>query len=402
MRFTSYEPAVDPQVMHPPAVRAPGDVYAYGTGGEEYAKMAAAIGQVNKVAAQRQDDLDAADVMQARNEMMTRLTEQLYGENGLFTTGVGEHAKGLMQRTTAAINETFADVGKKYNARVQFALKGNLNENMANFQRIAASKEMAEQKALAKESLAANLSGNVQQAALTWQVNGAPTMYVKSGERLLLAQAQREGWSGEMLASERQKMVTDVAAAAAGAAIENEDYERADEILFWMRNDMDASVYYKLAREGKKKRVVREMDADVSRILSLPDVWDGQHFNQAKAREYVDEVYGKDALLRLIEARGGDLERSYEDERKEFLDGVLRAAQNAGGYGEAISVLYAQELDMRERNALEGAIAAYYHVNKNTGRGAGEGRGRKSDGPTEKEARAAYNKLQVLSMPRSR
>ena len=127
--------------------------------------------------------------MQARNEMMTRLTEQLYGEHGLFTTGVGENAKGLMQRTTAAINETFADVGKKYNARVRFALKGNLNENMANFQRIAASKEMAEGKALAKETLAANLSGNVQQAALTWQVNGAPTMYVKSGERLLMAQA---------------------------------------------------------------------------------------------------------------------------------------------------------------------------------------------------------------------
>ena len=101
MRFTSYQPAVDPQVMRPPAVRAPGDVNAYGTGGEEYAKMAAALGQVNKVAAQRQDDLDAADVMQARNEMMTRLTEQLYGENGLFTTGVGENAKGLMQRTTA-------------------------------------------------------------------------------------------------------------------------------------------------------------------------------------------------------------------------------------------------------------------------------------------------------------
>ena len=584
MRFTSYQPAVDPQVMRPPAVRAPGDVYAYGTGGEEFAKMAAAIGQVNKVAAQRQDDLDAADVMQARNEMMTRLTEQLYGENGLFTTGVGEHAKGLMQRTTAAINETFADVGKKYNARVQFALKGNLNENMANFQRIAASKEMAEGKALAKESLAANLSGNVQQAALTWQVNGAPTMYVKSGERLLLAQAQREGWSGEMLASERQKMVTDVAAAAAGAAIENEDYERADEILFWMRNDMDAAVYYKLAREGKKKRVVREMDADVSRILSLPDVWDGQHFNQAKAREYVDEVYGKDAvrpaagispqdvergfapilgqemvnkrdgcveaalkgaqgvcpfyareqekgvvyvptllrdaraddsvvvegyapgmevpagaaiiysppgadlsdaenayhvlvsdgrggvfgnfssaadyvdengnpvrgnglvthgesveigddlvpalvirpketapvsaydpekrdaLLRLVEAHGNDLERSYQEERKGFLDRVLRAAQEAGSYGDAIAMLYAQDLDMKERNALESTIAGYYHVTNGKGSGGGSGRssggssglgsgGRgRSSGLTEKEARAAYNKLQVLSI----
>ena len=363
-------------------------------------------------------------------------------------------------------------------------------------------------------------------------------------------------------------MVTDVAAAAAGAAIENEDYERADEILYWMRNDMDASVYYKLAREGKKKRDVREMDADVSRILSLPDVWDGQHFNQAQARAYVDEVYGKDAvrpaagispqdvergfapilgqemvnkrdgcveaalagaqglcpfyareqekgvlyvptllrdaraddsvvvreyaagmevpagaaiiysppgadmsdaenayhvlvsdgrggvfgnyssaadyvdengnpvrgnglvthgesveigddlvpalvicpkeaapvsaydpekrdaLLRLVEAHGNDLERSYQEERKGFLDRVLRAAQEAGSYGDAIAMLYAQDLDMKERNALESTIAGYYHVTN--GKGSG-GRGR-SSGLTEKEARAAYNKLQVLSI----
>ena len=331
-----------------------------------------------------------------------------------------------------------------------------------------------------------------------------------------------------MLAAQRQKMVTDVAAAAAGAAIENEDYERADEILYWMRNDMDASVYYKLAREGKKKRDVREMDADVSRILSLPDVWDGQHFNQAQARAYVDEVYGKDAvrpaagispqdvargfapilgqemvnkrdgcveaalagaqglcpfyareqekgvlyvptllrdaraddsvvvreyaagmevpagaaiiysppdaenayhvlvsdgrggvfgnsssaadymdengnpvrgnglvthgesveidddlvpalvicpkeaapvsaydpekrdaLLRLVEAHGNDLERSYQEERKGFLDRVLRAAQEAGSYGDAIAMLYAQDLDMKVRNALESTIAGY-------------------------------------------
>ena len=71
----------------------------------------------------------------------------------------------------------------------------------------------------------------------------------------------------------------------------------------------------------------------------------------------------------------------------------------SGGYGEAISMLYAQELDMRERNALEGAIAGYYHVTN--GKGSGGGRGRSSGGSsglTEKEARAAYNKLQVLSI----
>ena len=98
MRFTSYQPAVDPQVMRPPAVRAPGDVNAYGTGGEEHAKMAAALGQVNKVAAQRQDDLEAADVMQARDEMMTRETEQADGENGPFAAGGGGNGEGVRQR----------------------------------------------------------------------------------------------------------------------------------------------------------------------------------------------------------------------------------------------------------------------------------------------------------------
>ena len=569
MKFSTYTPAVEPHMMNPPAVRVSGDVNAYGTSGEDYGKMAAAIGQVNKVAAQRQDDLDAADVMKARNEVMTSLTQQLYGEQGLFTTGVGENAKGLIDRTTDAINKTYEDVSKNYNPRVRFALKGNLNENMANFQRIAASKEMAEGKKVEEATFASNLQTNAQQAALTWQVNGAPTMYVNQSDVLLAAQAQKEGWSGAQLTAERRKMVTDIAAAAAGAALENEDYDRADEILGRFRNEMDPDTYWKLARVGKKKQEAKDMDADVSRILSLPDVWDGQHFNQAQARAYVDEVYGKDAvrpaagispqdvergfapilgqemvnkrdgcveaalkgaqgvcpfyareqekgvvyvptllrdaraddsvvveeyaagmevpagaaiiyappgadmsdaenayhvlvsdgrggvfgnsssaadyvdengnpvrgnglvthgesveigddlvpalvirpketapvsaydpekrdaLLRLIEARGGDLERSYQEERKGFLDRVLRAAQEAGSYGDAIAMLYAQDLDMKERNALESTIAGYYHVTN--GKGSGGGRGR-SSGLTEKEARAAYNKLQVLSI----
>ena len=199
MKFTTYQQAVEPNVMKPPAVRRTGDVNAYGAGGEGYGKMAAALGQVNKVLAQEQEDRDTADVMKARNEIMTSLTEQLYGENGLFVTGVGENAKGLIERTTAAIHKTYDEISKNYNGRVRFALQGNLNENMSNFQRIAASKEMAEQKAVEKATFDANLSTNAQQAALTWNVNGAPTMYVQNGDTLLLAYAKKEGWSGAQL-----------------------------------------------------------------------------------------------------------------------------------------------------------------------------------------------------------
>ena len=540
MKFSTYTPAVEPHVMNPPAVRVSGDVNAYGTSGEGYGKMAAAVGQVARVAAQRQDDLDAADVMKARNEVMTSLTQQLYGEQGLFTTGVGENAKGLIDRTTDAINKTYEDVSKNYNPRVRFALKGNLNENMANFQRIAASKEMAEGKKVEEAMFASNLQTNTQQAALTWQVNGAPTMYVNQSDVLLAAQAQKEGWSGAQLAAERRKMVTNIAAAAAGAALENEDYDRADEILGRFRNEMDPDTYWKLARVSKKHTEAKEFDSLAHEILNKPGVWEGNHFNEAKALEYVNELYGpnvtkriggaiknkedffaavagqesggnynaqngrtgafgkyqimpenwpswaqeaglsadapqtpenqeivakyklgqyydelgaegalvawyagyrngerwrdgeadaigegghyswdarqgngdepsvreyvqqalgraggaertvsaydpekRDHLMKLVSALGKDAEQTYQQQRGQYLDGIMRAAQSAGSYSAAISMLYAQDLDMKERNRLESQIAEYYHVNRGTGKPIGGGRSGKAYNPAK-------------------
>lgn len=540
MKFTTYQAAVEPNMMHPPAVRVSSDVNAYG-GGEEYGKLGAAIGQVNKVLAQRRDDLDAADVMKARNEIMTSLTQQLYGENGLFVTGVGENAKGLMGRTTDAINQTYDDVSKNYNDRVKYALKGNLNENMANFQRIAASKEMAEGNEVRKETFASNLATNAQQAALTWQVNGAPTMYVKNGDTLLQVRAKQEGWSGAQLTEERRKMVTDVAAAAAGAALENEDYDRADEILNQFRPDMDQQTYWKLARVGKQKQQAKEMDTEADEIFNMPGVWDGKNFNAAKAMEYVNARYGKDAvksaggaikdkegffaavagqesggnysaqngrtgafgkyqimpenwpswaqeaglsadapqtpenqeivakyklgqyydelgpegalvawyagyqngerwrdgaqdaigagghyswdakqgngdepsvreyvqealgraggaermvsaydpekrdrLMKLIEAKGGDMQKAYQQQRRQYLDGVMQAAQSAGSYSAALSMLNGQDLSMDERVSIERTIGQYFHVGGSSGGGrVGGGRSGRGYNPSK-------------------
>lgn len=540
MKFTTYQAAVEPNTMHPPAVRVSSDVNAYGSGGEEYGKLGAAIGQVNKVLAQRRDDLDAADVMKARNEIMTSLTQQLYGENGLFVTGVGENAKGLIDRTTNAINQTYDDVSKHYNDRVKYALKGNLNENMSNFQRIAASKEMAEGNEVRRETFASNLATNAQQAALTWQVNGAPTMYVKNGDTLLQVHAKQEGWSGAQLTEERRKMVTDVAAAAAGAALENEDYDRANEILNQFRSDMDQQTYWKLARVGKQKQQAKEMDTEADEIFNMPGVWDGKNFNAAKAMEYVNARYGKDAvksaggaikdkegffaavagqesggnysaqngrtgafgkyqimpenwpswaqeaglsadapqtpenqeivakyklgqyydelgpegalvawyagyqngerwrdgaqdaigagghyswdarqgngdepsvreyvqealgraggaertvsaydpekrdrLMKLIEAKADDMRKAYQQQRRQYLDGVMQAAQSAGSYSAALSMLNGQDLSMDERVSLERTFRQYYRVDERAGGGSGGGRSGREYNPSK-------------------
>ena len=369
MKFTTYQQAVEPNVMKPPTVRRTGDVNAYGAGGEGYGKMAAALGQVNKVLAQEQEDRDTADVMKARNEIMTSLTEQLYGENGLFVTGVGENAKGLIERTTAAIHKTYDEISKKYNGRVRFALQGNLNENMSNFQRIAASKEMAEQKAVEKATFDANLSTNAQQAALTWNVNGAPTMYVQNGDTLLLAYAKKEGWSGAQLGKERQSMVTNIAAAAAGAAVESEDYARADEILSRFRNEMDQDTYWKIARLVKKKQDAKDMDREVTRILGDGGVWDGKTFNLARARELVDEVYGEGATKEaggtpkaVDQGFSSILGQEMDNGRIGCVEAYLKGTKNVSSFcarEAANGVLYVPQL-LRDARSDESVIVERY------------------------------------------
>lgn len=382
-------------------------------------------------------------------------------------------------------------------------------------------------------------------------------MYVKNGDALLQARAKQEGWPGAQLATERRKMVTDIAAAAAGAALENEDYDRADEILNQFRPDMDQTTYRKLARVGKQKQQAKEMDTEADEILKMPGVFDGRTLNLAKAYEYADARYGREAtreaagaspadversfagilgkemdnkrdgcveaylkgtgslsefcareaekgvlyvptllrdaraddsvavepytsgmdipagaaiiysppgadmsdpenahhvlasdgkggvfgnsssaadytdengnyirgngkvthgdsveiggglvpalvirpknsgrvsaydpekrdrLMKLIEAKGGDLQRAYQQQRGQYLDGIMQAAQSAGSYSAAISMLYTQDLDMKERNGLESQIAQYYHVNRSTGRASSGGRSGKAYNPAK-------------------
>ena len=140
MKFTQNTSILNPNTINA-QYKAVADPMAYGTGGKDWNAMAGAVGQVVKFAQQKQDEHDASDLMQARNEIMGSITNQMYGENGLMTLGVGENAQGLTDRVTKTIQNTFDDISKKYNPRVRKALKGNLNENMANYQRLAGQQE---------------------------------------------------------------------------------------------------------------------------------------------------------------------------------------------------------------------------------------------------------------------
>lgn len=306
MKFSTYQPAVEPTVMRPPAVHVSGDVNAYGDtkAGAGLNQLAGAIGQVNAVLAKRQDDMDAASVMEARQKIMTSVTEQLYGQGGLFQTAQGENAKGLTERTTDTIKKTFADIAKNYNGRVQYALKGNLNENMANFQRIAASREMQEYESTQKADYESNITNSAQLAGLTYNVKDALQNYVNDALRLIDARGAQQGWTGAQLQTERMRGITSIVASAVGAAIDNEDYDTAGAYLSQYRKDMDQATYAKFAKVLKKRDEARQIDMDTEEAFKNPLIWDGTHFNEEEARKYVDSMYGPNATKTVAGGEG--------------------------------------------------------------------------------------------------
>ncbi len=289
MKFSSYQPVVNPNTINPPAVQAPRDLEVYGTGGKEWTALAGAVGQATKVLAQKQDDEDAADVMDARNRIMTSLNEQLYGEQGLMTLGVGKNAKGLTDRVTQAIQDTSAEIAKDYNPRVRYALKSTLNDNMLNYQRIATGQENRERESTEQADYQAALNINTQNAGMTWDVTNALTNYENDTRRIILAYGAKRGWTGEQMQSELMGAITKQVASAATAAITAGNYDRAAQILQVNRGKMDQNVYNQLYGSVKQKQDVAKTYTTADDIVN--QCWDPKtgRFDWNKANELIKQ-----------------------------------------------------------------------------------------------------------------
>lgn len=289
MKFSSYQPVVNPNTINPPAVQAPKDMEVYGTGGKEWTALAGAVGQATKVFAQKQDDEDAADVMDARNRIMTSLNEQLYGEQGLMTLGVGKNAKGLTDRVTQAIQDTSAEIAKDYNPRVRYALKSTLNDNMLNYQRIATGQENRERENTEQADYQAALNINTQNAGMTWDVTNALTNYANDTRRIILAYGAKRGWTGEQIQSELMGAITKQVASAVTAAITAGNYDRAAQILQVNRGKMDQNVYNQLYGSVKQKQDVAKTYTTADDIVN--QCWDPKtgRFDWNKANELIKQ-----------------------------------------------------------------------------------------------------------------
>lgn len=266
MRFSSYQREVNPNTINT-RVHAPSDKNAYGTGGSEWAALGSAIGQVASVVSKQQDQDDAADLMQARNEIMKRVNEGLYGEKGLFTTGTGTNAAGLGERTDDFLRQTYADVAKGYNGRVRYALQKNLDDPFANFSKAALVQETKEKQQVEEDNFNSGKALNAQTAAQTWDVPNSLTAINKDTQRLIRARGLQLGWGGEKTQVELRAAITDNVKSAAQGAISNGNIDRADEILRYNRTSMDQSVYNQLAAGIRKEKQQRQTNTNATNIF---------------------------------------------------------------------------------------------------------------------------------------
>lgn len=251
MKFSGYQSRLQLNTATP-TVQVSGNPRAYGMGGRPYEQMGNAIGKVGAVVQQKQDEDDAADLMEARNKIMTSLTDQLYNsETGLMTTGVGDNAKGLADRVTDAVHKTTEDVAKDYNGRVQKLLRRNLKENMENFQRNAASREAAEAQKMIGVRYKADLDNGAQLAALNYNNDETIDAQLNEGARTTSAMAAQLGHQS-VLPNHLREMNTQIVGSAVKAAMEAEDYERANDLLAKHKESMTQSTWMQLDGHNRK------------------------------------------------------------------------------------------------------------------------------------------------------
>lgn len=266
MKFSSYHQQIAPNVIGTQGYRTTNDANVYGSGRGQEA-MASAIGQVNKVLSKQQDDMDAMQLTEARNDILTNLNSSLYGENGLFTTGVGENAFGLTDRTNDTIKKTFAEIGKNYNPRVRYALKLNMKDNIDNYQRIAASKEQGEVEKYKTALENSSMDQYKQDMADNFADDKIVEDSVYGAVRQLAARGKRLGWSGQEFQQQSRDLVSNMVGSAIDSALQVDEVDRAGQILENYGNLMNMDAYTKVANYVKRRTAIRDEKKFAEKLL---------------------------------------------------------------------------------------------------------------------------------------
>lgn len=297
MKFATYQRAVQPSTINSGAAKVSGNSEAYGiskdTSATEAGRWKDAFGEMAKTAVKIRDDEDAASVLEARNKIMNTLSDKLNNpENGLWTMGIGENAKGLSERTNQAINDTFEEISGNYNARVRKTLQANMNDYLQGQYRQSVNQEVSEIRKIQAADYESVLKNNTDYGITSWQERGVLTSVMNDNDRTIRSYAERNGWSEAQIIAEQRKRNTELYSGAIATAISAEDMDRAREIFDNGKRYMDADSVMKLQAELRKNQQEIEMDTFIN---NLPRDSKG-NIDIVAADKMIDDTYGVNAV----------------------------------------------------------------------------------------------------------
>lgn len=207
---------------------------------------------MQKQAAEEKQKEDTAAVLAASNQMTSEMLEYFNGENGVFSTK-GINAKGTFQQSKDYMDNTL----KKYvsmlgNDDQRLAFMSHMKENSYNYLRSAATHERNEMEGYRKQEYDTGLTINNQGIASNWNDINAISGLVKRNDQLLDSSALDFGVDKDTINLKKQAQNSLGIKSAVQAAIDNDNFNQAKEILKTFKGNIEPTVYNDLYAKVNK------------------------------------------------------------------------------------------------------------------------------------------------------
>ena len=340
---------------------------AGGFGGNVWGQVTQLGGELQK----QQEQNDVSAVLNASTGFSQELMDYYNGENGAFTKK-GVNANGLFEQSKQFTNDLIDKYAANLSQKQALAFRQHNRINAFNYLRDVSTYERNQLSDVRKQTLANSLTTGNQAAVANWQNLPTADGFLLNNEQQIAASGSVEGWTPEMINTEKVKQTTAGVKGMFQSAIDNQDYTQAGNILKTYQKRIDPLTYEtlnkglaKIQQSTQNYKIVSDIVSKYTRPDGSPDI--------AGAMAEFDNLYGPNSVKtkspsilspdQLSFSKGDNPDWKdvpYKDKIGvsriwRTLQGVDSGVQITSGYRDA------------ERNAAAGGVDGSNHTNPETG-----------------------------------
>jgi hypothetical protein len=356
-----YSRQVSPQAL--PDVK-----YTQAGGGES----AAAFKGVSALATgldQYQEKQDTDTVVQALNSAKLDAMEFYNGENGLFAQK-GNNATGTMDKAKKFNDDTITKYTSfMQNDRQKNAFLKHYSQTAGVFLSDAMTHERSESAKAFQQNIANTREIAKQRGVANY--NSMPTLddAINDITTSVGLEGSRNGYSADVVKSNKDKEVTDTVRQAFNQAMDLQDYTSAGKIVEAYKDKVNPSVFGKMkaAYQKVQDKIFEFKTADdIIKQSTLPD----GTVDRAKANQLIDASFGVDAkkvdpekhetVSRLVDARILDINRAKTENDKRYKESLAEQINAAESASEANEIIENSNLTPAQKKALHKSSKTKY------------------------------------------